>query len=165
MADQFLADTVSSLVGTFVGTALTVLATWIGYRVQRARTESDKLQRLIDRIYRSRALAPKPVVARRYAPLTDDELAHQQRVTSAIFTVRHHIEDAANTFNPKAKALPVLDDMYAATLEYLNATEVDVRDYVNESMRLREALIAAEARLAKLHRGIVLREPGGIVVR
>jgi len=165
MEDQFVADTVSSLVGTFVGTALTVLATWIGYRVQRARTESDKLQRLIDRIYRSRALAPKPVVARRYAPLTDDELAHQQRVTSAIFTVRHHIEDAANTFSPRAKAVAVLDDMYVATLEYLTATETDVRDYLNQSMHLREALIAAEARLKQLHRGLVIREPGGIVTR
>lgn len=165
MDDQFLADAVSSLVGTFVGTALTVLATWIGFRVSQARNETDKLQRLIDRIYRSRALVAKPTTARRFAPLSEEERAHQQRVTSAIFTVRHHIEDAANTFRPRAKAVSVLDDMYVATLEYLTATETDTRDYINESMKLREALLAAEARLKQLHRGLVLREPGGIVAR
>ena len=163
--DEFVAESLASLVGTFVGTALTVLATYLGYRVRRARTEVDKLQRLIDRIYRSRALAPKGTTARRFTPLAGDEQSHQQRVTAAIFTVRHHIEDAANTFSPRAKAVPVLDDMYAATLEYLNATENDVRDYINESMKLREALIAGEARLKQLHGGLVLREPGGIVAR
>ncbi len=162
MDTEFLADAAANLVGTFVGAVLAILSAWAGYRIKQSRDEIRKLQRLIDRMYRSRALRPKPLTSRRYTPLNTEERGHYQTVTSAIFTIRHLIEDAANTFSPKAKATPVLDDMYAAVLEYLNAIEVDDRDYLNESMRLREALVAAQARLKQLHAALVLREPGGI---
>ena len=162
MDPEFLADAGANLVGTFVGAVLAIFSAWVGYRIKQSRDEIRKLQRLIDRMYRSRALRPKPSTPRRYTPLTAEERVHYQNVTSAIFTIRHLVEDAANTFSPKARAIPVLDDMYAAVLDYLNAIEVDDRDYLNESMRLREALVAAEARLKTLHRGLVIREPGGI---
>lgn len=164
MDSEFLTEAGANLVGTFVGAVLAIVSAWVGYRIKQSRDEVRKLQRLIDRIYRSRALRPKPVTERRYTPLSAEERVHHQYVTSAIFTIRHLIEEAANTFSPKAKATAVLDDMYAAVLEYLSATEADERNYLNESMRLREALAAAEVRLKAIHRGLVLREPGGIAL-
>ena len=49
-----------------------------------------------------------------------------------------------------------------ATLDYLNAVEVDDRGYQHEVMRLRDALLAAQTHLRRLHRRLVPREPGGI---
>jgi hypothetical protein len=162
MPQDFLVDASANLLGTFVGAGLALLTAALVKRAEQRRSELTRLQRLIDRIYRSRALTQKPMTTQRVAQLSTEERGHFQRVTSSIFTIRNLIEEAAGTFHPKATAVPVLDDMYAATLEYLNAIEVDDRDYLNESMRLREALIAGEARLKRLHGSLVLRDPGGI---
>jgi hypothetical protein len=162
MPQDFLVDASANLLGTFVGAGLALLTAALVKRAEQRRSEMSRLQRLIDRIYRSRALTSKPMTAQRVTPLDAEARGHFQRVTSSIFTIRNLIEEAAGTFHPKAAAVPVLDDMYAATLDYLNAIEVDDRDYVNESMRLREALIAGGARLKRLHGSLVVRDPGGI---
>jgi len=159
---DFLSETAANLVGTFVGVGLGLLTARSVTRRERARAETARLQRLIDRMYRSRALALKPFTPPRTTDLDQNERVHYDRVTRAIFGIRDLIEAAANTFDPRAKAVPVLDEMYAAVLVYLNAVEVDQRDYLNESMRLREALLAASVKLTKLHRSLVLKEPGGI---
>jgi hypothetical protein len=159
---DFFSNTAANLVGTFVGVGLGLLTARVVTRREKARTETARLQRLIDRMYRSRALAIKPITPPRTADLDQGERLHYDRVTRAIFGIRDLIEAAANTFDPRAKAVPVLDEMYGAVLVYLNAIEVDHRDYVNESMRLREALSMAAAKLKKLHASLVLREPGGI---
>jgi hypothetical protein len=159
---DFLSNTAANLIGTFVGVGLGLLTARAVTRREQGRAEVARLQRLIDRMYRSRALAPKPFTAPRTTDLDPAEQLHYDRVTRAIFGIRDLIEAAANTFDPRAKAAPVLDEMYGAVLVYLNAIEVDHRDYVNESMRLREALAQAAARLKKLHSSLVLREPGGI---
>jgi hypothetical protein len=159
---DFLSETAANLVGTFVGVGLGLLTARTVTRRERARAETARLQRLIDRMYRSRALALKPTTPPRTTELDPNELVHYDRVTRAIFGIRDLIEAAANTFDPRAKAVPILDEMYAAVLVYLNAVEVNQRDYLNESMRLREALLAASVKLTKLHRSLVLREPGGI---
>lgn len=162
MPQDFLVDASANLLGTFVGAGLALLTAALVKRAEQRRAEMSRLQRLIDRIYRSRALTLKPTTSPRVAELSAEERGHFQRVTSSIFTIRNLVEEAAGTFHPKAPAVPVLDDMYAATLDYLNAIEFDNRDYLNESMRLREALIAGEARLKRLHRSLVVRDPGGI---
>lgn len=159
---DFVSNTAANLVGTFVGVGLGLLTARAVNRRTQSRAEVARLQRLIDRMYRSRALAVKPFTPPRIAELDANERLHYDRVTRAIFGIRDLIETAAGTFDPRAKAVPVLDDMYGAVLVYLNAIEVDHRDYVNESMRLRDALVQAATRLKKLHPSLVVREPGGI---
>ncbi|WP_143590732.1 hypothetical protein [Thermoactinospora rubra] len=160
--DDFISNAAANLVGTFVGAGLAFLTAWAVARRQQALSEISKLQRLIDRIYRSRALRKVPRTAARSAELNEYERADCERVTRSIFTIRSLIEDAANTFNAGASTVSVLDDMYGATLDYLNAIEIDDRNYINEVMRLREALLEGERRLKQLHPKLVLREPGGI---
>jgi len=162
---DFLSNTAANLVGTFVGVGLGLLTARAVQRRAQTRAEVARLQRLIDRMYRSRALALKPAGPPRTTDLDPTERIHHDRVTSAIFGIRDLIETAAGTFDPRAKAVPVLDEMYGAVLTYLNAVEVDRRDYVNESMRLREALRQAAAKLKHLHSSLVLREPGGIATQ
>lgn len=159
---EFVSDAAANLVGTFVGAGLALLTAWAVARRQQVIAEIGKLQRLIDRIYRSRALTQVSQSARRSAPLDECERADFRRVTGAIFTIRGLIEEAANIFDSRAPAALVLDDMYGATLDYLNAVEIDDRDYVNEVMRLRKALLEGEMRLKQMHSKLVLREPGGL---
>jgi hypothetical protein len=159
---EFISDAAANLVGTFVGAGLALLTAWAVARRQQVASEISKLQRLIDRIYRSRALTKVPYAARRSANLDEYEIADLRRITGAIFTIRSLIEEAVNTFDSRAAAAPVLDDMYGATLDYLNAVEIDDRDYVNEVMRLREALLEGEMRLKQICPQLVLREPGGL---
>jgi hypothetical protein len=159
---DFIGNALANLVGTFVGAVLAILTAWAAARRQQRMSEIGRLQRLIDRIYRSRALTKVPQAVRRSTVLGEYERADLERVTGAVFIIRGLIEEAANTFDSRASAASVLDDMYVATLDYLNAIEVDDRDYVNELMRLREALLGGERRLKRLHPQLVLREPGGV---
>jgi hypothetical protein len=156
----FWSNTISNLVGTFVGAGLALLSAWIIAKRGRTRSEAQSLQRLIDRIYRSRAYWPIPIGPVRINPLNADEQADFERVTASILITRQVIEKAANSLDPKRKSVAILDDMYVATLKYLNATEIDACDYVNESMRLREELILSEQQLKGLHPKLIFRAPG-----
>jgi hypothetical protein len=157
---DFLSNTAANLVGTFVGAALALLSAWAVARRERARAEVRRLQRLIDRIYRSRAL-----VAVSNYPVQVDPLNQQEgdfrRVTASVLTTRDLIGEIMDYLDPQRPAVTILDDMYAAALEYLNTTEIDSRDYINELMRLREELVDGEQRLHRLHPKLILREPGG----
>jgi hypothetical protein len=159
---EFASDAAANLIGTFVGAALAFLTAWLFARRQRTQSEIGKLQRLFDRIYRSRALTEYARTAPRAAALTELERLDSERITGAVFTIRSLIEDAANEFDARSPVVAVLDDMYGAVLEYLNAVEIDNRDYVNEVMRLRESLREGELKLKQLHPQLVFREPGGI---
>lgn len=68
----------------------------------------------------------------------DNEQMDFERVTASILITRELVERAANSLNSRRKAVAVLDDMHVAILKYLNVIEENSRDYVNESMRLRE---------------------------
>jgi hypothetical protein len=157
----FLGNTAANLVGTFVGAGLALLSAWAVARRERARAEVRRLQRLIDRIYRSRAL----VLVSDY-PVQTDILDHLQqddfrRVTASVLTTRDLIGEIIDFLDPQRPAAAILDDMYAAALKYLNTTEIDSPDYINELMRLREELVDGEQRLHRLHPKLILREPGG----
>jgi hypothetical protein len=156
----FWSNTVSNLVGTFVGAGLALLSAWYVATRDRARSEAQSLQRLVDRIYRSRAYWPVPIGPVRTHPLAADEQADFERVTASILITRALIEKAADSLDPKRKSVAILDDIYVAILKYLNATEVNAHDYVNESMRLREELVLGEQRLKQLHPKLILRLPG-----
>jgi hypothetical protein len=159
---DFLSNTVSNLVGTFVGAGLALLSAWGVARRERARSEIRRLQRLIDRVYRSRALVLVPDCPVQTSPLDDLQQRDFQRVTASVLTTRDLIGGITDSLDAGRPVVAVLDDMYAATLKYLNTTEVDSRDYVNELMRLRNELFAGEQRLQQLHPKLVLREPGGV---
>jgi septation ring formation regulator EzrA len=159
---DLLSNVVANLVGTFVGAGLALLIAWGVARRERRALEIQRLQRMIDRLYRSRALRSIPERPRRSIPLNTAEEVDLDRTTASILTTRSLIDEAANTFEAGSKSIPVLEDMYAATLDYLNSIEDDRRDYNNSLMRLRKALIAAEERLLELHPSLTLREPGGI---
>lgn len=156
----FWSNTISNLVGTFVGAGLALLSAWIIAKRNQARSEVQSLQRLVDRIYRSRAYWPIPIGPERTNPLNVDEQADFERVTASMLITRELIEKAANSLDPKRKSIAILDDMYVAILKYLNATEVNACDYVNESMRLREELVLSEQQLKKLHPKLIFRAPG-----
>lgn len=156
----FWSNTISNLIGTFVGAGLALLTAWIIAKRNRARSEAQSLQRLVDRIYRSRAYWPRPVGPVRTNPLNAAEQADFERVTASILTTRELVERAANSLDPKRKSVAILDNMYVAVLKYLNATEVNACDYVNESMRLRKELMSSEQQLQKLHPKLIVREPG-----
>jgi hypothetical protein len=158
---NFLSNTASNLVGTFVGAVLALLSALAVARRERARSEAQRLQRLIDRIYRSRALKPdrsRPLV--KDVSLSDDKKADLGRTTASVFITRDLIEEAANSIDPKRKSVAILDKMYVATLNYLDATEEKPSSYADGLMQLREELSSCEWQLRQLHPKLTFREPG-----
>ena len=160
---DFLSNTTANLVGTFVGAGLAFLSAWAVSRRERARSELRRLQQVIDRLYRSRAFMPIPIGPVQTNPLNNRQQADFDRVTASIFITRKLIEEAANSLDPKRKSVVILDDMYLATLNYLNSTEINCCDYNNELMRLRAKLVSDEKRLKQLHPKLAFREPGSAV--
>src|SRR5262249_12941064 len=134
---------------------------WAIARREQGRSEARRLQRLIDRIYRSRALKLVPTGPVQTDPLDEEQQGDFQRATASILVTRSLIEDSINFFDSKKDSITVLDEMYVATLNYLNVTERDPRTYNTELMRLRKELVTGEQRLKQLNPHLILREPGG----
>jgi len=157
---DFWSNTAANIVGTFVGAALALLSAWAIAKRDQAHSEAQSLQRLIDRIYRSRAYRPVPTGPVQADPLNEAQQADFERTTASVLVTRSLIERAADSLDSKRKSVGVLDDMYVATLNFLNATEVNPRRYVHELMQLRQELISCEERLKQLHPKLTFREPG-----
>jgi hypothetical protein len=155
---DFWSNTAANLVGTFVGAGLALLTALVVSRRERKLSEIQRLRRLIDRIYYSRAFRPLMDPPEKVDPLDEVDF---KRTTDSVLITRRLIEDAANSVNPKRKSVEFLNSMYVAILYYLNETEEDPSSYQRELMRLRAELKEREQQLTQLYPQLTFKEPGG----
>jgi len=159
-SEDFWSNTVSNLIGTFVGAGLALLSAWGVAKRGRTHSEIAGLQQIIDRLGRSRAFVPDQGGVVRTAALNADEQAEFRRVMISVFILRDLIERVVNSLDPKRNSVKILNEMYIDILNYLNATEIDSCDYRNKLMQLRGELVDCENRLKNLHSKLTLHEPG-----
>jgi hypothetical protein len=153
----FTSNLVANLVGTFVGAALALLGTWWLARRHTAARERSQLQGLVDRLYRSRAIAPDR--SRPDQPLSPTEERDRERCAESIIATRDRIGGIADELSVYLAVVPVLDRMYIACLHYLEEAE-EPRHYVEALMTLRAEFITLLEELNTLVPALTMREPG-----
>ena len=156
--NDFLQNVGANLVGTFAGAALAVFTTWAIDRRNRRRNNEKQLQSLIDRIYRSRALAPHRT--RPPGPLTPAEQLDFERCSLSVIGTRDRIALVSDELHQTAQVTEVLNDMYAECLTYLEASEAAPENYLREMMTLRGRLDRDLRKLCALVPSLAYRAPG-----
>jgi hypothetical protein len=156
--NDFLQNVGANLVGTFAGAALAVFTTWALERRNIRRNQEKQLQALIDRIYRSRALAPDR--ARPAGPLSPAEQVDFERGSLSVIGTRDRVALVSDELHQTAEVTEVLNDMYADCLTYLEASATDHKIYIQELMTLRARLDRGLKTLCALRPSLVYRAPG-----
>lgn len=156
--NDFLLNTGANLVGTFAGAVLAIVTTWWFDKRRRRESQVAHLQRVVDRLHRSRALAPGR--GRAPGPLTDVESRDVDRCNLSVLEARERISAASEAWRGNVNVSDELDAMYVDCLHYLETVETDREGYVTHLRTLREALDSRVTNLAGVLAGIRYREPG-----
>jgi hypothetical protein len=154
----FISNLVANLAGTFVGVGLALLGTWWLERKYVASRERSQLQGLVDRLYRSRAIAPGRSRPRGGA-LSPAEETDRERCAQSVIATRDRIAAISERLTVYLDVVPVLDRMYVACLHYLERAEEPTR-YVDALMTLRADLVTHLDEVKALVPGLVMRDPG-----
>jgi hypothetical protein len=155
----FTSNLVANLLGTFVGAGLALYGSWWLERRSVAARERSQLQGLVDRLYRSRALAPSRVRLRPDEPLSAAEVTDRERCAESIIATRDRIGSIAEGLSVHIGAAPLLDRMYVSCLHYLVQAERPAR-YVDELMTLRAEVVLLLDELSTAVPSLTMREPG-----
>lgn len=156
--NDFVQNAGANLVGTFAGAALAIMTTWGLERRNARRNRVKYLQALVDRVYRSRALAPGR--ARPSGALTAVEDVDFGRCAESVLITRERIRSASDELHQQPEVTRVLDDMYADCLAYLESSELDHAAYLEGLMFLRAELDDALGKLCSLVPSLIYRAPG-----
>lgn len=155
--DGFWGNTLASLIGTFVGAGLALASTqywtWRGERMRDRRL----LQSVIDRLYRSRALAPDQTGGHGNSDRIDQD---RIRCTRSVIATRNRIATVSDELSGHAKGTAPLNTMYVACLQYLTRADRQPDNYVDALMALRHVLEAQVDVLCSSEKGLHYRDPG-----
>lgn len=157
MSNSFASDLVVTLIGAFVGSALTVVIAGVTFLLGRRFRETQALNLLIDELHRRRALTAID------SPVSISDAEHSDdyvRVNASILTVKDLIRETRALTRPIRTVRHPLSQMTSACNRYLERAERDPDRYWFFLVQLREEIGAEIASLARKRRSVVFLEPG-----
>ena len=157
MAD-FMSNTVANLVGTFVGAGLALWSAWWLEQRRIASRELRLLQGLIERLHRSRAIAPGRT--RASGPLTVKEQRDIDRCAQSVIATRDRIAAVRDELSVHQHAAEILERMFVYCLTYLDISDEVPESYVEALMALRRELASQLNELQQSVPSLVPKEPG-----
>jgi len=155
---DFLLNTSANLVGTFAGAVLAIATTWWFEKRGQRQSQVAHLQRVVDRLHRSRALAPDR--SRVEGPLSELEAKDVDRCNLSVLEARARIATASEVLRSNSVVASELDGMYVDCLRYLETVEGDREQYLSHLRMLREGLDRRVAKISRVLPAVDYREPG-----
>jgi hypothetical protein len=156
--NDFVSNAGANIVGTFIGAGLALVSSWWLQRRSAVRADRRHLQGLVDRLYRSRAIAPGR--SRTEGPLSELEVTDCERGTASIIATRDRTATVCDALTVLTGAIAPLERIYVHCLDYLDASTDDPSGYLEHLMELREKLQAEVDALVVVVPGLTGRELG-----
>jgi hypothetical protein len=160
--NAFWESVASNVIGTFVGAGLALLTSFFVVRHGETRDDLRRLQGLIDRLYRSRALRAHQVELPFDSP---EARENERRSTKSVLATRDRIAFTSDELSGHSDAFDELDRMHVACLRYLNDVQEDPSRYIAGLMTLRGELEPEVERLCARYRALQYREIGAAEVK